>query len=143
MPLETFKKILLFFYSGSVSSLSLKDSIYISSLGSFYLLEDTELYRHCKSSLSSGIDASNWMEAFVLGIQMENEELKQKAVARAPASSPSVDMMKILETLCGEFQTKNESLSREIEELRTEAALKKNEEVAPEVRDKRERSPSI
>jgi hypothetical protein len=40
MPLETFKKNLLFFYSGDVSS------------------------------LSSGIDTSSWMEAFVLGIQM-------------------------------------------------------------------------
>jgi alpha-tubulin suppressor-like RCC1 family protein len=121
MPLETFKKILLFFYSGNVSSLSFRDTIYISSLGSFYLLDDTNLHRCCQSSLSSGITKSNWMEAFVLGIQMGDKELQKKASERAPASSPSSEMMEMLQNLCGENQElkeKNGRSSREIEELK-------------------------
>jgi alpha-tubulin suppressor-like RCC1 family protein len=113
MPLETFKKILLFFYSGNVSSLSFRDTIYISSLGSFYLLDDTDLFLFCQSSLSSGINDSNWMEAFVLGIQMGDKELQKKAEARAPASSPSVDTMRMLRTLCKE----NEELKTRIKTL--------------------------
>jgi alpha-tubulin suppressor-like RCC1 family protein len=134
MPLETFKKILLFFYSGNVTSLSFRDTIYISSLGSFYLLDDTNLFRFCGSSLSSGINNSNWMEAFVLGIQMGDEELQKKAEARAPASSPSVETMKMLQVLCGENQVlkaKTEIVSQENEELKatTEIIRQENEEL--------------
>jgi hypothetical protein len=121
MPLETFKKILLFFYSGNVSSLSFRDTIYISSWGSFYALDDTDLFHCCQSSLSSGIPDSNWMEAFVLGIEIGDHRLQKKTAARAPASSPSAETMKMLQLLCGEKQelkAKTESSSREIEELK-------------------------
>jgi hypothetical protein len=102
MPLETFKNFL--FYSGNVSSLSFRDTIYVSSLGSFYFLEDTNLFCFCKSSLSSGITALNWMEAYVLGIQMGDKELQKKAKARAPTSSPSTELREMLQILCGENQ---------------------------------------
>jgi hypothetical protein len=58
------------------------------------------------------------MKAFVLGIQMGDKELQGKAEARAPASSPSTKMMKMLQILCGENQELKASTSREIEELK-------------------------
>jgi alpha-tubulin suppressor-like RCC1 family protein len=125
MPLETFKKILLFFYSGNVSSLSFRDTIYISSLMSFYLLDDTDLFRFCQSS--SRISESNWMEAFILGIQIGDEELKTRAAACAPISSPSAETIKILQILCGENEKRCRELTARTEREKKElkASLKR------------------
>jgi FtsZ-binding cell division protein ZapB len=77
------------------------------------------------------------MEAFVLGIQMGDEGLQKKAAVRAPASSPSAEMMKMLQNLCGENQelkAKTEGISRENEELKvkTESRDRENEDLKAE-----------
>jgi hypothetical protein len=143
MPLETFKKILLFFYSGSISSISFQDAVYISSLSSFYLLEDTKLLHFCDSMVSSLLEA-NWMEASVLAIQLSNEDLKKRAMAHAPSSSssspsspssssPNPDIMNKLQLLVEElqglkkvFEDKVRTLEEALEELK-KAMLKEKE----------------
>ena len=75
------------------------------------------------------------MEAFVLGIQLENEELKQKAASHAPLSSPSLDVMEILESLCMAYIKENEGLRSTVEGLEsTNQGLRStNEEQAKEI----------
>jgi hypothetical protein len=157
MPLETFKKILLFFYSGSLSSISFRDAIYISSLSSFYLLEDTELHHFCESMVSSLLDASNWREAFALATLLSNEVLKYKAMALAPScpssslpsspspSSPSsppspscpsstsasFDILKVLQLLLEEVQ----GLRKEVVNLKESNREKEQGEYIPELKE--------
>ena len=98
MPLERFKKILRFIYSGKLDEISFMDAGYIVALSPFYLLEDTELFCHCESMVSS-VDSTNWMEAYALGFQLGDEELKRQAISCMPSSSPSLDTIKIIDTL--------------------------------------------
>jgi len=113
MPLETFKKILLFVYSGKLDKISFMDAGYIFALSPFYLLEDTELFHHCESMVSS-VDYTNWMEAYALGSQLGDEELKRQAISCMPSSSPSIDTIKIIEALCND----NKALKEEVERLK-------------------------
>jgi hypothetical protein len=125
VPLETFKKILRFLYSGTLDGISFLDAGYISAVSSFYLLENTELHQFCQTKLFSMLTPSNWMEGFVLGLQLEDPELQKKAASCAPRESPSEDVMKSLEGL----SEANKALASEVEALANEnRALKEENE---------------
>jgi len=47
----------------------------------------------------SSVDSTNWMEAYALGFQLGDEELKRQAISCMPSSSPSLDTIKIIDTL--------------------------------------------
>jgi hypothetical protein len=80
------------------------DAGYIVALSPFYLLEDTELFHHCKSMVSF-VDSTNWMEVYALGFHLGDEELMRQAISCMPSSSPSLDTIKIIEAVCNENKT--------------------------------------
>jgi hypothetical protein len=114
MPLETFRKILRFFYTQKISEISFSDAVYISAFADYYLLKDTSLFKFC-SEKASQLDSSNWMDAFILGIELGNEELKE--AAGKIASPNSLQMLEAVLEQNKAFKTKNEDLGKEVEGL--------------------------
>jgi hypothetical protein len=104
MPIETFKKILLFFYTLEIPKLTFADAVYISSFSEFYLLKKSELFKYCEDK-ASRVRSKNWVEAFILGTKWGNEGMKSAARRVAP----SLDGLQMLEELVQEAKGKHES----------------------------------
>jgi len=82
MPILTFNKLIEYFYTGNVSMLTLKDCGWILSLAEFYLLQDEQnLVQYCDQMVNSQINSTNLLEALQLAMDLDNEQLKKKAIS--------------------------------------------------------------
>jgi hypothetical protein len=117
IPLETFKKILLYFYSGKLDKISFTDAHHTCFFSEYYLLHDTELYTHCLHVYST-IKVSNWMEAYLLAIKLGDEELKPRVTREAPPTCSTMETMNIISSLMNQIQelTREEGGAKEKQE---------------------------
>jgi hypothetical protein len=81
---------ILFRSQTEIPTIAYADAVYISAFANYYLLTNTRLFKHC-SKKASQIDSSNWFEAYMLGNELGDEELKD--VAGKMASPHSVHML--------------------------------------------------
>jgi hypothetical protein len=126
MPLESFRKVIRYLYTGKTEGITFTDAGWISSWAPFYLLNDTPLEKHCQTMVSSKLDGTSWMEAFLLGTRMENKEIQQKAleVGTATAGESQVDLfMRLVDGALeadAVLKQENEMLKMEVAKLRKE-----------------------
>jgi hypothetical protein len=121
MPLDTFRKILRFFYTRKLDTISFVDAGWILAFVDYYLLSGTELAVHCESLTSGQLTPSTWMDAYILGFQLKDSELQRKAMLSAGSTCSTDEAVKALDTVLVENEElKNQlrTLLQELEDLK-------------------------
>jgi len=117
MPLGTFKKMLNYFYSGAYNTLDLVDAGWILALSEYYLLDlDSKLIKCCHHLKNT----VNWVEAYVLGLSLEDTVVQEKALASAVPPPPQTvaDVLQSMDKEIKQLKAENRELKQQLEELR-------------------------
>jgi len=97
MPLETFQKLLIYFYTGGLTGLTLTDCSWILSCADIYHLhEATKLIQYAVKVIETGISEINWAEALHLSIISENDMVEKKALSVMPETTDPETVVTLL-----------------------------------------------
>jgi len=110
MPIESFKKLIRYLYCERVDTIEFQDAVWLLSLKEYYLLDtESTLVRHCKNFVSEQLGSGNWVEAYQLGLQLNDPQFKEKAKSLATPPCPK-QVICVLETQqTAYFQLKSET----------------------------------
>jgi len=103
MPLNTFQKLIQYFYLG-IESLSLEDCYWILSLEKFYQLQNEKsLLKYCHKTVDIG-RKSNWKETLKLAMETNNEEMEKTSISLIPNSVDQQQQISFLLSFAIEHQ---------------------------------------
>lgn len=132
MPLETFQKLIKYFYTGNVKDFSFKDCGWVTSLASYYTLEDErELLEFCHRTIDAGVTSRNWIDGLHLGIELNSSEIQDRAVEAVPKTveviPQLVDFSRNLLTTTKRLEKELAENDKELDQLKRDNALLKSQ----------------
>jgi len=86
MPVTTLEKLIQYFYTSKFADLNFRDCGWILTCSDYYLLQDEiELLQFCKKEINSPLTNRNYFEAMQLSMEINNQELTEKAISVIPS----------------------------------------------------------
>ena len=73
-------------------NIDIRDAGWILRFGEYYLLQEP-LQMYCEKLLENGINSKNWFDAFMLGIELDNEDLQNVARKMMPSRVEHQEML--------------------------------------------------
>jgi len=118
MPIETFQKLIKYFYTGDPSEFNFRDCGWILTCCEYYLLqEEQKLLEYCNQNINSQISDNNYFELIQLSMEIDNQDLKEKATQ---AISTTVFNKKQLATICVKLMEQNHYTSSQLIKTQTQ-----------------------